>query len=276
MNGAYVASPWESSEPRRDEPGPSDPEPVTPRKKPDHRRGHRWTVALGVVAVVGIVVVAGVAVYAQRSILHTARAQLAACQLGLVGARDRLSVHLDAGLRPPAASRTPRRRSDKGASPCPFGDRVQGKRHLSGSPGVRLGHGHQIRLRAVPKARGGLRRCRPCPRRRRNVFDGGLCSRGGTRRPGVWERHRHRPWPDWHHRPPDRGGNVPRQPPLAVEPGQTRTGSSRRCFVSSDGSAEGRWTILDGQWRRPSTASARCDCVHLSLALHRPTLWSTG
>lgn len=77
MNGAYVSSPWEASEPRRDEPGPSDPEAVTPRRKPDHRRGHRWTVALGVVAVAGIVVVAGIAVYAQRSILHTARAQLA-------------------------------------------------------------------------------------------------------------------------------------------------------------------------------------------------------
>ena len=80
-------------------------------------------------------------------------------RMGLVAARDRVRVRLDAFLLPPAASLAAHRRRDEVASRCPPGDRLQGQCHLSGRPGARLGHGHRLRLPAVPETRGD------CPRR---------------------------------------------------------------------------------------------------------------
>jgi putative heme transporter len=76
VNAGSIESRRDSSEPRRDEPEPDDSEPLAPHAHPDGARRSRWTVFLGVVAVVGIVVVAGVALDAQRSLLHTAGSHL--------------------------------------------------------------------------------------------------------------------------------------------------------------------------------------------------------
>ena len=82
MIAGPVASSPESSEPRRNEPGgPSDPEPAR-CEKPSHGTRHRWRAVFGVVAVAGIVAVAGVTVYAERSILYTAGAQLGHLEWG--------------------------------------------------------------------------------------------------------------------------------------------------------------------------------------------------
>ncbi len=77
MNAGYVEPLPASSEPRQDEPNRSEPESEQADSKPRRGRRHRWSVFFGVVAVVGIVVGAGAALYAQRSILHTANAQFA-------------------------------------------------------------------------------------------------------------------------------------------------------------------------------------------------------
>ena len=170
-------------------------------------------------------------------------------RMGLVAARDRVRVRLHAGLRPPAASLAAHRRSDTVACRCPPGDRLQGKCHLFGSPRVRLGHGHQLRLPAVSEARGDYRCDRSRPRCRRDIFDGGLHSGSGAGRPCVGERGQRRPRRDRRRRAPDGGGRLPRQPALAPEPGHAGTGAGA--------GASPRRTSPPEAHRRSSTVGCR-------------------
>jgi uncharacterized protein (TIRG00374 family) len=82
MTAGHVASSSASSEPRQNEPRqPSAPERAR-RGAPSAARRRRWTAAFGIVAVGGILLVAGVTVYAERSILYTAGAQLGHLEWG--------------------------------------------------------------------------------------------------------------------------------------------------------------------------------------------------
>ena len=82
MTAGHVASSSASSEPRQNEPRqPSAPERAQCRT-PSGARRRRWTAAFGIVAVGGILLVAGVTVYAERSILYTAGAQLGHLEWG--------------------------------------------------------------------------------------------------------------------------------------------------------------------------------------------------
>ena len=82
MTAGHVASSSASSEPRQNEPRqPSAPERAR-RGAPSGARRRRWTAAFGIVAVGGILLVAGVTVYAERSILYTAGAQLGHLEWG--------------------------------------------------------------------------------------------------------------------------------------------------------------------------------------------------
>jgi uncharacterized membrane protein YbhN (UPF0104 family) len=76
MNAGDFGSHPESSESAPAEPAANEPESVPSAEKPGGGTRHRWAVLFAAVAVVAIVVGGGVALYGQRSLLRTARAQL--------------------------------------------------------------------------------------------------------------------------------------------------------------------------------------------------------